>query len=148
MEGAVDIEKHWDEWLQHLELLQQNNAIEDGWICVKVTIIYFTYAWLNCISAPETVITTVTIIANYFLIRNQHFGNQQYLIFHVFAKKHQISLLSLQCLTSHNTQHDNCSHSWLCSILCQILLEFYKVCTVGVHHDIHISASTTLVLRL
>ena len=41
MEGAVDNGKQWDEWLQHLEFLQKNNGIEDGWISVKVTITFY-----------------------------------------------------------------------------------------------------------
>ena len=56
MEGAVDNGKHWDEWLHHLELLQKKNGIEDGWISVKVTIIYFTYVWLTSITTIEAAV--------------------------------------------------------------------------------------------
>ena len=56
METAVDNEKQWDKWLQHLELLQRNNEIEDGWISVKVTHSCLTLLWFFCAPAIEEVI--------------------------------------------------------------------------------------------
>ena len=32
----VNDDKQWEKWLQHILWIQRNNAVDDGWISLKV----------------------------------------------------------------------------------------------------------------